>query len=232
MTENERFGRNLSELMKRNNISGNKLAKKLEITPSAVSQYRNGRTVPTEENLRKIAEIFSCSTDFLLGRNENPSPSYDMQNACRMTGLTEDAIDNISRFRNYYEDDTRTGERIDYKGQLGEIISENLASPWLRPLLISVYNYKHCRETVVKTLTDDDINKANPLQSIIDMQRSLSSSLSEVIYNFTGMIEDTCKTDSLMTGLVKEEAKLRSSREPSIDINELNEYILKGLYGE
>ena len=227
MTENERFAGNLSDLMERDAISGNKLAKILDVTPAAVSQYRNGRTRPSDENLQKLAGIFNCSTDFLLGRNENPSPNYDIQIACRMTGLTEEAIDNISKYKNYYEKDFRTGECKDYKGRLGEIISENLSSPWLRPLLISIYKYKQCSEIVLGKLASVE-KPDDPLQSVIDMQRSLSSSLSEVIYNFTGMIEDSCKTESLMSALMKEEAKLRSNQIHDFDLNEL----LKALTGE
>lgn len=228
MTENESFCKNLSDLMERDNISGNKLAGILDVTPAAVSQYRNGRTTPSEENLQKLAGIFNCSTDYLLGRNENPSPIYNMQIACRMTGLTEDAINNISKYKNYYEKDFRTGEHTDYKGQLGNIISDNLSSLWLRPLLISIYKYKQCSENILERLASQEMTDGDPLQSVLDMQRNLSSSLSEVIYNFTSMIEDSCKTERLMSVLMKEEAKLRSNQIHDFDLNEL----LKALTAE
>lgn len=228
MTSNERFGSNLARLMEEAGISGNRLADELGLSPAAVSQYKNGRTTPSEINLRKLAEFFDCSTDYLLGRNENPSPDYNIQNACFLTGLTEEAMNNIKKYRNYCEPNLKTGEVKDYKGDLGEIINENLSSPWLRPLLIAIDDYKHKKSVCMARLSSNEIQEGDTLQSVIDMERELSAALSGVIYNFTGMIEDSCGTGRLMARLVKEEAKLRSS--PKLEFNA--EEFLKGLNGE
>lgn len=217
MTENEYFGENLSKLMERDCVSGNRLAKMLGLTAPAVSQYRNGWTTPSEENLQKIAEIFNCSTDYLLGRNENPSPDYNVQNACLLTGLSEEAISNIKKYSSYCETDLKTGDTKDYKGELGEILNGSLSSLWLRPLLISIYNYRHIKEIILTRLNSNEMQEGDPLQSVIDMQRDLSAAMSEVIYNFTGMMEEICGTARLRSGLVREEAKLRDR--PKLDFN-------------
>lgn len=57
----------LKELRKSRNLSQKQFAQKIYISPSAVSQYENGHTLPSRENLERIAKFFDVSTDYLLG---------------------------------------------------------------------------------------------------------------------------------------------------------------------
>ncbi len=68
------------------------LALYLDCTVPAVNQYMDGAIVPSLEKLCKIAEYFSVSLDYLLGRTEIPSPNQDLQAACALTGLSETAV--------------------------------------------------------------------------------------------------------------------------------------------
>jgi transcriptional regulator with XRE-family HTH domain len=48
------------------------LAKKAGIPPSSVSHFEAGTRKPSFDNLRRIANVLAVSTDYLLGRVENP----------------------------------------------------------------------------------------------------------------------------------------------------------------
>lgn len=64
-------------------ISAYKVAKETGISQGQMNEYKNGKRMPTTENLIKIAEYLKCSIDFLLGR----------------TGADEREIQLISDFR-------------------------------------------------------------------------------------------------------------------------------------
>lgn len=61
------FAETLKQLRNSRHMSQKQFAKALFISPSAVSQYETGRTMPSRENLERIAKYFDVSTDYLLG---------------------------------------------------------------------------------------------------------------------------------------------------------------------
>ncbi|MGM9600186.1 MAG: helix-turn-helix domain-containing protein [Faecousia sp.] len=61
------FAETLRQLRISRHMSQKQFAKALFISPSAVSQYETGHTMPSRENLERIAKFFDVSTDYLLG---------------------------------------------------------------------------------------------------------------------------------------------------------------------
>ncbi|KAF1341667.1 helix-turn-helix domain-containing protein [Bacillus subtilis] len=57
----------LVELRKSNKLTQQGLADKLKITRSSLSQYEIGNRQPDYETLKKIADFFEVTTDYLLG---------------------------------------------------------------------------------------------------------------------------------------------------------------------
>lgn len=64
------FGEILVQLRERTGINQKKLAAALGITPSVVSQYEKGKAMPGYDVMRKIADHFHVSVDYLLGREK------------------------------------------------------------------------------------------------------------------------------------------------------------------
>ena len=56
----------LKQLRKLKGISQKQLARDIFISPSAISQYETGHTMPNWENPERIAKYFNVSTDYLL----------------------------------------------------------------------------------------------------------------------------------------------------------------------
>ncbi len=63
------FSKILEQLRGRADLSQKQLAAVLNVTPSVVSQYEGGKTMPGYDVLLKIAEYFQVSVDYLLGRD-------------------------------------------------------------------------------------------------------------------------------------------------------------------
>lgn len=67
------LGKRLSELRKEKGMTQEELAKALNITRSALSLYEIGKRDPDSATLKKIADFFGVSIDYLLGRTDLPN---------------------------------------------------------------------------------------------------------------------------------------------------------------
>lgn len=61
----------LKELRIANNLTQKTVARKLNISPSIVSGYETGERTPSTEILLALSYLYHCSTDYLLGRNDD-----------------------------------------------------------------------------------------------------------------------------------------------------------------
>lgn len=62
----------LKELRKKKGLSQLRLATELNTTQNTISRYETGEREPGIDELIKIADFFNVSTDYLIGRTENP----------------------------------------------------------------------------------------------------------------------------------------------------------------
>lgn len=65
---------NLKEIREKKNITQIKLSTEIEVSQEIISHYEIGKSKPNIDNLNKLADYFNCSTDYLLGRTNNPAP--------------------------------------------------------------------------------------------------------------------------------------------------------------
>ena len=65
-----KFAETLEELILEHELTAKSLAEALGYKPSTITRYLREERVPTVENLIALADYFTCSTDFLLGRTE------------------------------------------------------------------------------------------------------------------------------------------------------------------
>ena len=66
------IGQNIKDLCFNQNISVKELAKRINIQDSLLYKYINEKSLPTINNLIKIANYFDCSINFLVGLSDNP----------------------------------------------------------------------------------------------------------------------------------------------------------------
>ena len=105
-TDQEALPQRLRELMQRKSmeimqedpkakrVSHDALAKYLGVSRQAVGQYTQGRSAPDWKTIVKIAQFFGVTTDYLLGLESERS--HDLHYICYYTGLSEEAVKNIS----------------------------------------------------------------------------------------------------------------------------------------
>lgn len=67
------FAKRLAYLRKKNEYTQQRVADFLGITRPAYTAYERGTREPDYESLQKLANFFGVSTDYLLGRTDNPN---------------------------------------------------------------------------------------------------------------------------------------------------------------
>lgn len=67
------FKERLKELRKINRITQKELAEHLGFTHVAVTKWENGQREPDFSTVVKLAQFFNVSTDYLLGKTDEPS---------------------------------------------------------------------------------------------------------------------------------------------------------------
>lgn len=92
----ESFQKHFSELRAESGLSQAKLGKELGLSAATIGYYENGDRLPDIEIAARIATYFHASVDYLLGLSECKSAEPDVKVACKVTGLSEKAIENIN----------------------------------------------------------------------------------------------------------------------------------------
>ena len=76
---NENFSKKLSELRAAAGISQAELGKHLGVTNRAVSKWENGLSLPSAENIFKLARLFDVPADSFLSAAQQPQQVYDVK---------------------------------------------------------------------------------------------------------------------------------------------------------
>ncbi|MBB6176425.1 transcriptional regulator with XRE-family HTH domain [Anoxybacillus tengchongensis] len=87
--DNKVVGKRIALLRKKRGLSQEEFAKKINVSPSTVAMWEVGKREVKSSTLSELADFFNVSTDYLLGRTDNPSSS--------LPELTEREERNIQR---------------------------------------------------------------------------------------------------------------------------------------
>lgn len=80
----------LKELRQKRNISQKDVAKFLDLSPSIISGYETGERTPSASIVIRLADLYHCSTDYILGKTAIDTSAY-----IDVTGLTPEQIQSI-----------------------------------------------------------------------------------------------------------------------------------------
>lgn len=65
-------GERIKQLRKAKKLTQEELGKIVNVTKVSISGYENGNRSPDTDTLQKLADILDTTTDYLLGRSDNP----------------------------------------------------------------------------------------------------------------------------------------------------------------
>ena len=64
--DQEKFGKLIKDIRRKNNLTQKELADKLNVTYQAVSKWENGKNMPDKSVLKEISKEFNVSLDSLF----------------------------------------------------------------------------------------------------------------------------------------------------------------------
>lgn len=88
--------RNILDLMNERDISQADLVKEKLISNGMVTQWKKGLTSPSKKTLKKLADYFNVSVDYLLGRDEQKKASAEtetLEKLFRSYGITPEQFE-------------------------------------------------------------------------------------------------------------------------------------------
>lgn len=88
-------------LCREKGLSPNAVAKELSLSSGSVSEWKKGRT-PQNNTLKRLAEYFGVSTEYLLGKKEPPSVidegELNKELIGRLCSLSQEELDRVDAF--------------------------------------------------------------------------------------------------------------------------------------
>ena len=67
------------QLLQKHNITAYKVAKEAAVTQTALSNWKSGRSTPTTKTLKKIADYFGVTVDYLMtGKEEQKEKTVEL----------------------------------------------------------------------------------------------------------------------------------------------------------
>ncbi len=95
------IGTRLRELRNQRGLLQKEIAAHLGISQQGVARWEKGQTEPDLETVKKLAEYFNCTTDYLLGKSIVRNPIDTI--AARHDGdeFTEEELEDIEKFKEF-----------------------------------------------------------------------------------------------------------------------------------
>ncbi|RKD23730.1 helix-turn-helix domain-containing protein [Caminicella sporogenes] len=119
------IGDRLKKLRKEKGFEAQYVAKKINVAKSTYSGYENNKSVPNYDILKKLADLFDCTTDYLLGRTDRKEVAVmegeEIPKELRDVGVEYLEVNRIAKEKGFTPEDIReiieTVERIKNNNQ-------------------------------------------------------------------------------------------------------------------
>lgn len=100
MNTTEVFAERFKQLRTDKGLSLQKIAQDLDVTAQSLSLYEKGQRTINIDLLKRIAEYFGVSSDYLIGLSDVAATNTELKAACDYTGLSEKAVTEIVKNKN------------------------------------------------------------------------------------------------------------------------------------
>lgn len=142
-----KFGERLLKLREEQNETQQQLADAIGITRQSLSRYETNERTPNIDLIYSVAKHYNVSSDYLLGLTEEPIIEPDIKKACKVTGLSGEAIRKLAQLKNFILPANCGGLKVTGN----EIINSLVLDQWFRAFIerLAIY-YMRTRVIVYK----------------------------------------------------------------------------------
>lgn len=189
-----KFGERLLKLREERNETQQQLADAIGITRQSLSRYETNERTPNIDLIYNVSKHYNVSADYLLGLADVQSLDNDIKTACKVTGLSEEAIKAI---KNIHDNDPYRILKRDIMYS-SEILEKILLSDKFMGFLSRIGRLKGFEST----LPDDQLTlkctapDSNGLQLDLTKKDLIEYDLQLGFDEFKNIIEEIIKEDS------------------------------------
>ena len=105
---------NFEKILKQKKLSSYKVAKEAGVTQTSLSNWKNGKSVPSTTTLQKIADYLGVTVDYLMNGEETDNKALNEKNERDIRQAIEDFKNRLSTAGVMYD-----GEPLDEESQTG-----------------------------------------------------------------------------------------------------------------
>jgi len=171
MSDKRFNNKNLKAAINKSGMTREQIAEKVGCDTSSITKYYNGDRYPKTDIIIKLAELFKCSTDYLLGVSNVATVDKDVQFICNYTGLKEETV-NFFVFNKSFESQIEFNKTaIDFiEFLVDKIYSKPIFSIEIETLReITTVLYMKYEERIAKApLTPLDFDNEKDVNDVID----------------------------------------------------------------
>ena len=189
----EIFSNRFKTLLKEQGLSQKKFSSISGISEGSVSKFINGESIPKESLLIVIANKLNVSKDYLIGKNE--CPTYTFEDITEKTGLSQKSIEKLYQLQHDYflfedniEIDIQKKRKVSkqYKEHidiLNSILENDVYLFWL---LDSIRKYK---------LENEKLENTKDIIEKFDIKENLAIQEDRMQRRFLELIKETIKKE-------------------------------------
>ena len=189
------FQKRFNEL--RGDLPQTEFAKKIGVSTPTVGFYENGNRVPDALTLKRIADVFEVSVDYLLGRAD--CKTADNEEIRKSIGLSDKSI---SRLRLLKERKPIIVEDLDPFDMINSLISHGKFYRLIAELMIYLREKQHFNENYEKFFKASAeelkvIEDKAKEYGVVTCKPEVNIKIQESIFSnlFTDIINDICKQE-------------------------------------
>lgn len=157
MNATEIFAERLRQLRLRRSESLHITAEAVGVTAQSLSLYEKGQRTINIDLLKRLAEYFGVSADYLIGLSDTAALDTDMKAVCEFTGLTEESIENIV---NNLSERGEPEELRDDMQRVNHILNEFLSSTCFTAMVHYCFAIDYENNVINKRENGENVNQS------------------------------------------------------------------------
>lgn len=118
--ETDDFAGRFNELLIHNQETAVTAATRLEVSPAVITKWRQGKSIPSGEYIKRIVETYHVSADYLLGVIDTPTRRISDDEVSKYTGLSLSAVRALHRICSSARKESQDGSMSFYNLLSGE----------------------------------------------------------------------------------------------------------------
>lgn len=213
MSDKRFNNRNLKKAIDDSGMTREQIAESVGCDTSSITKYYNGNRYPKTDVIIKLAKLFNCSTDYLLGVSKAFTSDNELKFICDYTKLSELTIEHIQNMQAMFDYDI-----VNYLFECGAI-TDIVEVVYKAIKYADAYNPSQFQGKIITRIDDTVVDYFDLLMGNNKVQKELD--LSE--FNATRILQNAIEDLYLSCGAIDKSIQINRIIKESMATGETDE---------